>query len=90
MRECCHKSADYSCLETRYREALSHCATTCLQAMQAQNLMWPPAIATAVTSIANVGINLLLIRWFGFEGAAAAFSVTRGLLFLLLAGALTY
>ena len=59
---------------------------TLLQAMQAQNLMWAPAIATALTSVANVGINLLLIRWFGFQGAAAAFSVTRGLLFLLLAG----
>ncbi len=54
--------------------------------MQAQNCMWPPAIATAVTSVANVGINMLLIRWYGFEGASAAYSVTRLLLFLLLAG----
>ena len=57
------------------------------QALQAQNLMWPPAIATAVTSVANVGINLLLIHLYGFNGAAAAYSVTRLLLFLLLAGA---
>ena len=57
-----------------------------MQAMQAQNLMWAPAIATAATSIANVGINMFLIRWYGFTGAAAAYSVTRLLLFLLLAG----
>ena len=54
--------------------------------MQAQNMMWAPAFATAVSSVANVGINVLLIRWYGFQGAAAAFSVTRVLLFLLLAG----
>ncbi len=54
--------------------------------MQAQNCMWPPAIATAATCVANVGINMLLIRWYGFTGAAAAYSVTRLLLFLLLAG----
>ena len=57
-----------------------------MQAMQAQNLMWAPALATAVASVANVGINVLLIRWYGFHGAAAAYSVTRLLLFLLLAG----
>jgi O-antigen/teichoic acid export membrane protein len=57
-----------------------------VQAMQAQNMMWAPAFATAISSVANVGINVLLIRWYGFEGAAAAFSVTRVLLFLLLAG----
>ena len=54
--------------------------------MQAQNMMWAPAFATAASSVANVGINVLLIRWYGFDGAAAAFSVTRVLLFLLLAG----
>ena len=57
-----------------------------MQAMQAQNMMWAPAFATATSSVANVGINVLLIRWHGFDGAAAAFSVTRVLLFLLLAG----
>ena len=60
-----------------------------MQAMQAQNMMWAPAFATAVSSVANVGINVLLIRWYGFDGAAAAFSVTRVLLFLLLAGEAT-
>ena len=57
-----------------------------VQAMQAQNMMWAPAVATTISSVANVGINMLLIRWYGFQGAAAAFSVTRVLLFLLLAG----
>lgn len=55
------------------------------QAMQAQNMMWPPALATALTALINVPINLVLIRYAGFEGAAAAFSVSRVFMFLILA-----
>lgn len=55
--------------------------------MQAQNMMWPPALATALTALINVPVNLVLIRYAGFEGAAAAFSVSRVIMFLVIAGA---
>ena len=56
------------------------------QAMQAQNMMWVPAIATSFAAVVNIPVNLLLIQYYGFPGAAAAFSVTRILLFLFLVG----
>ena len=56
------------------------------QAMQAQNMMWVPALATAFAAIVNIPVNLLLIKYYAFPGAAAAFSVTRVLLFLFLIG----
>lgn len=59
------------------------------QAMQAQNMMWPPALATALTALINVPVNLMLIRYAGFEGAAAAFSVSRVIMFLIIVGALS-
>ena len=54
------------------------------QAMQAQNMMWVPALATCFAAVVNIPVNLILIEYYGFEGAAAAFSVTRILLFLFL------
>jgi O-antigen/teichoic acid export membrane protein len=52
--------------------------------MQAQNMMWVPALATCFAAVVNIPVNLLLIKYYQFEGAAAAFSVTRILLFLFL------
>ena len=49
-------------------------------------MMWVPALATAFAAIVNIPVNLLLIKFYGFPGAAAAFSVTRVLLFLFLIG----
>lgn len=57
-----------------------------MKAMQAQNMMWPPALATALTALINVPVNLVLIRFFGFQGAAAAFSVSRVIMFFIIAG----
>ena len=54
--------------------------------MQAQNMMWVPALATSFVAIVNIPVNLLLIKYYAFPGAAAAFSVTRVLLFLFLIG----
>ena len=54
------------------------------QAMQAQNMMWVPALATCFAAVVNIPVNLFLIKFYQFEGAAAAFSVTRILLFLFL------
>ena len=54
--------------------------------MQAQNMMWVPAIATSFAAVVNIPVNLLLIKYYAFPGAAAAFSVTRVLLFLFLIG----
>ena len=49
-------------------------------------MMWVPAIATSFAAVVNIPVNLLLINYYGFPGAAAAFSVTRVLLFLFLIG----
>ena len=57
-----------------------------IQAMQASNKMWLPALATLATFVANIFINLALISWKGFLGAAIAQSVSRVILFLILAG----
>lgn len=57
-----------------------------MQALQAQCMMWPPAAVTGVTAVVNIPVNLLLIKFFGFTGAAAAFSATRIIMFLMLLG----
>lgn len=49
--------------------------------------MWAPAVVTLATTAINVPINLILIKLYGFAGAAAAFSATRVVMFLMLAGA---
>ncbi|KAK9795927.1 hypothetical protein WJX73_005380 [Symbiochloris irregularis] len=60
-------------------------AITIMKVMQAQNVMWFPALATAFVCVANVGITWGLIVLYGFQGAAAATSVSRTLLFLIVA-----
>ncbi len=57
-----------------------------LQALQVQNLFWAPAWACAITFVLNIGITYGMAHSFGFEGAAAANSVARLLLFLIMAG----
>lgn len=54
--------------------------------MQVQNLVWAPAILTVITALANIPINMVLIAWYGFWGAALATSVARILQLLLLCG----
>ena len=57
-----------------------------LQAMQVQNMVWAPAVITVLTALANVPINMLLIAWYDFWGAALATSVARILQLALLCG----
>ncbi|KAL3156932.1 hypothetical protein ABBQ38_001194 [Trebouxia sp. C0009 RCD-2024] len=57
-----------------------------LKAMQVQNYVWGPAIMTFTTAVANVPINMVLIRYYDFWGAALATSVARILLLALLVG----
>ena len=64
----------------------NHTVSVFQQAMQAQNMMWPPALATAAAALLNVPVNLILIQYAGFSGAAAAFSVSRVLMLLILLG----
>ena len=58
-----------------------------MQAMQVQNHVWGPAIMTVITALANVPINIWLIKHYDFWGAAVATSVARVLLLILLIGA---
>ncbi len=73
-------------------QAASYTATSChdltLQAMQVQNHVWGPAIMTFATAAANIPINMILIKYYDFWGAALATSVARILLLLLLCGEL--
>ncbi|KAA6429172.1 MAG: hypothetical protein FRX49_00568 [Trebouxia sp. A1-2] len=55
-----------------------------LKAMQVQNMVWAPAVITVLTALANVPINMVLIAWYGFWGAALATSVARILQLALL------
>ncbi|DBB06227.1 hypothetical protein WJX82_010050 [Trebouxia sp. C0006] len=57
-----------------------------LKAMQVQNHVWGPAIMTFATAAANIPINMILIKYYDFWGAALATSVARILLLLLLCG----
>ena len=57
-----------------------------LQAMQVQNMVWAPAVITVLTALANIPINMLLIAWYDFWGAALATSVARILQLALLCG----
>ncbi|DBA68437.1 TPA: hypothetical protein ACH3X2_013734 [Trebouxia sp. C0005] len=57
-----------------------------LKAMQVQNHVWGPAIMTFATAAANIPINMVLIKYYDFWGAALATSVARILLLLLLCG----
>ena len=54
--------------------------------MQAQNGMWVPANATAFVCLANIAITWGLIQVAGFDGAAAATTVSRALLFAIMGG----
>ena len=54
--------------------------------MQVQNYVWGPAIMTFITAVANVPINMILIRYYDFWGAALATSIARILLLVLLVG----
>jgi Polysaccharide biosynthesis C-terminal domain len=77
-----HSSVD-QCLS---RVAKVQRCVLCVQTLQAQTIMWPPAIVTAISALINIPVNLILIKMYGFTGAAAAFSVTRVIMFLLLVG----
>ncbi|DBA94578.1 hypothetical protein WJX77_010461 [Trebouxia sp. C0004] len=57
-----------------------------LKAMQVQNMVWAPAVITVLTALANVPINVVLIAWYDFWGAALATSVARILQLALLCG----
>ena len=59
-----------------------------MQAMQVQNHVWAPANMTVITAICSIPINMVLVRYFDFWGAALATSVARGLLLVLLCGKL--
>ncbi|KAL3161013.1 hypothetical protein ABBQ38_009396 [Trebouxia sp. C0009 RCD-2024] len=61
-----------------------------LKAMQVQNMVWAPAVITLLTALANVPINMLLIEWYDFWGAALATSVARILQLALLCGYLAW
>lgn len=54
--------------------------------MQVQNHVWAPANMTVITAILSVPINMVLVRYYDFWGAALATSVARGLLLVLLVG----
>ena len=54
--------------------------------MQVQNHVWGPAIMTVICALANVPINIWLIKYYDFWGAAVATSVARILLLVLLIG----
>ena len=54
--------------------------------MQVQNMVWAPAVITVLTALANIPINVLLIAWYDFWGAALATSVARILQLALLCG----
>lgn len=56
------------------------------QALQAQNLMWAPAAVTVSMFFINIAFNALLVRQYGFTGAAYAQSASRIAQFLLLTG----
>ena len=56
--------------------------------MQVQNMVWAPAVITVLTALANVPINMVLIAWYDFWGAALATSVARILQLALLCGKL--
>ena len=56
--------------------------------MQVQNMVWAPAVITVLTALANVPINMILIAWYDFWGAALATSVARILQLALLCGEL--
>jgi Na+-driven multidrug efflux pump len=55
-----------------------------VQAMQVQNHVWAPAIMTVMTAVLNVPINMVLVHYYDFWGAALATSVARTLLLVLL------
>ena len=74
---------------TSCKRRWNHTVSVYQQAMQAQNMMWPPALATAAAALLNVPVNLILIQYAGFSGAAAAFSVSRVLMLLILLGELS-
>ena len=57
--------------------------------MQVQNMVWAPAVITVLTALANVPINMVLIAWYDFWGAALATSVARILQLALLCGELS-
>lgn len=67
-------------------DVLTQYCVAALQAMQVQNYVWGPAIMTFITAVANVPINMILIRYYDFWGAALATSVARILLLVLLVG----
>lgn len=54
--------------------------------MQVQNHVWAPAIMTVITAVLNVPINMVLVHYYDFWGAALATSVARTLLLVLLCG----
>jgi len=57
-----------------------------MQGMQAQNMMWGPTFVTIGMFVANIFVNLGLIKMYGFTGAAYAQSVSRIALLLFLIG----
>lgn len=59
-------------------------ASGCAQAMQAQNIMWGPTWMTVLMFFANFGLNVWLMRSYGFYGVAYAQSAGRIVQFVLL------
>ncbi|KAK9848573.1 hypothetical protein WJX84_001989, partial [Apatococcus fuscideae] len=57
-----------------------------MKALQVQNLFWAPAWACAATCLFNIGMTYAMVQTFGFQGAAAANSAARLLLFLIIGG----
>lgn len=84
---CHHLAASHDVLEpTLSVDNVRLITFTMLQAMQVQNMVWAPAIITVLTALANIPINMLLIAWYDFWGAALATSVARILQLALLCG----
>ena len=61
--------------------------TLCLQGLQVQNMVWPPAVITIITSLASIPMNMFFIDRFHFAGAALAKSASRTLQSVLFCGA---
>jgi Na+-driven multidrug efflux pump len=51
-----------------------------------QTILWPTAIISALTALLNIPVNYLMIRAFGFAGAAFATSISRTAQFVMLIG----
>jgi O-antigen/teichoic acid export membrane protein len=58
----------------------------CMQALQAQGMMWIPANVTVAYFLGNLVLNSVFIQLWGFTGVAFAQSASRSLMLLMLLG----